>query len=106
MYPFKSRSLNTQKWSFVVNKIRVSPVSARYGAYLNRLNALSNKFKSKVRLFPLSVFKNRLSLNFDKFKQKSSSNIYYQRIFNRILPKSSKTLRALKILKKDRFIRK
>jgi len=90
----------------VVNKIRISPAVSRYGAYLNRLNSLSNKFKSKVRLFPLTAFKNRLSLNFDKSKQYSSSNIYYQRVFSNILPKSSKTFRSLKILKRDRFIRR
>ncbi len=106
IYPFKVRSLNTQDWSASIRRVRVSPTLSRYGAYLNRLNALSRKFKSKVRLFPLRVFKNRLSMNFDKSKYSSSSNIYYQRFLTNLLPKTSRIKRSLNIIKMDRFIRK
>ena len=48
IYPFKSRLLNTQRWSSSVHTARFSPAMSRDGAYLNRITALSQKFKNKV----------------------------------------------------------
>ena len=79
---------------------------SRYGSYLNRLSLLSKKFKNKARFFSFKVFKNRLNLNFDLFKNISSKNIYYQRILVNSLPKSSRIKRSLKLLRLDRHMRK
>jgi hypothetical protein len=106
LYPFKGRVFNTQKWSYSIKKARVSPSMSRFGAYLDRLNALSRKFRTKVRIFPLKVFKNRLSMNFDKSKFNSTNNIYFQRLLINSLPKRSRIKRSLRLIKTDRFIRK
>ncbi len=79
---------------------------SRFGAYLDRLNSLSRKFRSKVRIFPLRVFKNRLSMNFDKSKFNSTNNIYFQRLLVNSLSKRSRIRRSLKLIKTDRFIRR
>ena len=104
-YPFKSRLNNSQQWSYSVNKARVSPVMSRYGAYLNRINSLSKKFKSKVRVFSLNSFKNKLNLNFDKSKFNLSYNIYFRKFFKESFSNAYKYKRSLNQIKKDRFVK-
>jgi hypothetical protein len=105
IYPFKSRLLNTQRWSSSVHAARFSPTMSRYGAYLNRINALSQKFKNKVRVFSLNAFKNRLNMNFDKSKYNSSYNIYFRRLLRNSFSSRYKTRIALNYIKKDKYIR-
>ena len=106
VYPFKSRAFNSNKWSASIKLARVSPIMSRYGSYLNRLKLLSKKFKSKTRFFSFKVFKNRLNLNFDLFKNLSSKNIFYQRTLVNLLPKTSRIKRSLRLLRLDRYARK
>ena len=104
-YPFKPNLQNTQRWSYSINRVRVSPVMARYGAYLDRINALSKKFKSKVRVFSLNSFKNRLNLNFDKSKFNSSYSLYFRRFFKESFTQAYKYKFSLKQIKNDKFVK-
>ena len=79
---------------------------SRYGAYLDRINALSKKYKSKVRVFSLHQFKNRLNMNLDKSKYGSASRLYFQRFLNGAISQSYKTKMILGSLKRDQLIRK
>jgi len=105
-YPFNSRLENTQRWSSAVKLARISPQMSRYGAYLNRINSLSKKFRSKVRLFPLSAFKSRLNISYDFSKQKLSKQLYFQRFLLKSFPLLQKTKAPLFLVKKDKFLKK
>ena len=78
---------------------------SRYGAYLDRINALSKKFKGKLRIFPLGVFKNRLNMSFDKSKNEISRRIYFQRFLSKLPSSYYRSKLPLLAIKKDRFIK-
>ncbi len=79
---------------------------SRYGAYLNRINALSRKYRSRVRVFPLSFFKNRLNFNFNRAKYNSSSKLYFQRFLVNPFSRYYKARAALGRVRKDKFVRR
>jgi hypothetical protein len=105
-YPVRYAGLNSHRWSNAVDTARISPTISRYGAYLEKINRLSRRYRNKVRVFKFKFFKNRLNLNFDLNKSLLSSNLYFQKFFNNTFSNTFLNKKLSLSFRKDKYSHK
>jgi len=98
-YPLRFPYLNDYRWSTAVKNVHFSPNMSKYGAYLERLNALSRRYREKVRIFDFKVFKAKLGQGFDLSKHLFSRDLYFYRFLVKSFSKRNKIRKALLGLK-------